>query len=36
MLIYLQYRILIVGDDGGQPSDVRGKVRCKSGAVPQL
>jgi hypothetical protein len=25
-----------IGSGGEQPLDVRGKVRCKSGAVPQL
>jgi hypothetical protein len=26
----------VFGSGGGQPSEVTGKVRCKSGAVPQL
>lgn len=26
----------LIGSSGGQPLEVTGKVRCKSGAVPQL
>ena len=31
---YITYHL--IGSDGEQPSEVMGKVRCKSDAVPQL